>query len=144
MWMSKRQEKQLVAMRKAMDSALITMSEKATTEEINAVAAIIRPWCPGVYKIGDIRIENNIPYKCVQAHNSEEVIEWSPSNTPSLWMQYHGTSIETARAWVAPAGAHDMYKIGEYMVWTDEKIYECLMDTIYDPEIYPQAWMIVE
>ena len=144
MWMSKKQEKQLAAMRKAMDSALITMSEKATTKEINAVVAIIRPWCPGVYEMGDIRIENNIPYKCVQAHNSEGIIEWSPSNTPSLWMQYHGTSIETARAWVAPTGAHDMYKIGEYMVWTDEKIYECLTDTTYDPEIYPQAWMIVE
>ena len=127
-------------MRKAMDSALITMSEKATTEEINAVTAIIRPWIPGIYEMGDIRMENNIPYKCVQAHNSEGIIEWSPANTPSLWMQYHGTSLETARIWVAPTGAHDMYKAGEYMIWVDENIYECVIDTIYDPDTYPQAW----
>lgn len=143
MWMSKKQEKHLVQIRKAMDNALVTIVEKGTTEEINAVTAIIRPWVPGVYYIGDVRVENDIPYKCVQTHDSSVNIEWTPSLTPSLWMQYHGTSVDTARPWLTPTGAHDMYKVGEYMIWTDEAVYECAVDTIYDPEVYPQAWIRV-
>ena len=144
MWMSKKQEKQLIAMRKAMDSALVTVVEKGTTETINAVVSIMRQWTPSVYVIGDVRTENDIPYKCVQAHDSTANPTWNPSASPSLWMQYHGTSVETARNWIAPTGAHDMYKVDEYMIWTDGKIYKCIQDTIYDPASYAQAWNVQE
>lgn len=48
---------------------------------------------------------------------------------------------ETARLWVKPwAGTTDMYHTGEYMIYTDDKIYRCLTDTVYSPEEYAQAW----
>lgn len=40
----------------------------------------------------------------------------------------------------APAGAHDMYKVGEYMIYTDKNIYKCIQDTNFSPSDYPQAW----
>lgn len=55
-------------------------------------------------------------------------------------MQYHGTTPESARPWIAPTGAHDMYKAGEYTIWTDDKTYKAKMDTAYSPADYPQAW----
>ena len=101
----------LRAMRAAMDGG-VTLAAESGTPAINAVAALIRPWKPGAYAVGDVRAEDGVPYKCVQAHDSAANPDWKPSATPAHWMQYHGTSKETARAWVAPAGAHDMYKKG--------------------------------
>lgn len=40
----------------------------------------------------------------------------------------------------APAGAHDMYKNGEYMIYIDKNIYKCVQDTNFSPTDYPQAW----
>ena len=41
----------------------------------------------------------------------------------------------------ASTGAHDMYKQGEYMIWTDGAVYCCKSDTIFSPGDYAQAWM---
>ena len=37
-----------------------------------------------------------------------------------------------------------MYHAGEYMVWEDDKVYKCLLDTVYSPEEYAQAWQVIE
>ena len=131
----------LRAMRAAMDSG-VTFAAAQGAVQINAVADLVRPWKPGAYAVGDVRAEDGVPYKCVQAHDSTANPGWMPSTVPALWMQYHGTSKETARAWVAPAGAHDMYKKGEWMIYTDGKLYECLSDTAYSPTDYAQAWRV--
>lgn len=107
---------------------------------INEAIEGMRLWTPGAYAVSDIVRYNNIPYKCVQAHDSTNNSEWTPSSTPALWMEYHGTSKETARNWIAPTGVHDMYKQGEWMIFTDGKYYECLNDTAYSPTDYSSAW----
>ena len=33
-----------------------------------------------------------------------------------------------------------MYKKGEWMIWTDGSLYECLSDTTYSPVDYAAAW----
>lgn len=126
------------AFRKVADDYIPTVVEN--TAKINENMMVIRVWKPGTYAVDDVRMYEGIPYKCVQAHDSMANTLWTPSATPALWMQYHGTSAETARPWIAPTGAHDMYKTGEYMIWTDEAIYKCLADTIYSPTDYVQAW----
>lgn len=108
--------------------------------EINEHTVAIRPWKMGAYAIGDVRMYEDIPYKCVQAHDSTANEAWNPAAAPALWMQYHGTSIASARPWIAPTGAQDMYKRGETMIWTDGDIYTCLVDTTYSPTEYGQAW----
>ena len=107
---------------------------------INEAIEGMRLWTPGAYAVSDVVRYNNIPYKCVQTHDSTNNSEWTPSSTPALWMEYHGTSKETARNWIAPTGAHDMYKQGEWMIFTDGKYYECLNDTAYSPTDYSSAW----
>lgn len=137
--LSEAQKAKLYAMRKAIDSGVTLAAEKGT-EAINTMVECIRPWRPGSYAVGDVRAENGVPYKCVQAHDSTSNEDWKPSVTPALWMQYHGTCCNTARAWVAPTGAHDMYRAGEWMIYTDGKLYECLSDTAYSPTDYAAAW----
>ena len=140
-YLNKVQREKLFEMRKAMDARIADIVEN--TEKINESVSLIRPWVEGVYNIGDVRMYEGAPYKCVQAHDSTGNYTWNP-NVPALWMQYHGTTPGTARAWVAPMGAHDMYKIGEYMIWEDGKVYYCLVDTAYSPEDYSPAWQVVE
>lgn len=132
--MNAEQRAQFFAIRKALDGFVEKIVENPV--EINDNLSVIRPWAPGAYSIGDVRVYEGIPYKCVQAHDGA----WNPAETPALWMQYHGTSAASARPWVAPTGAHDMYKAGEFMVWTDGTVYRCLTDTAYSPADYAQAW----
>ena len=140
--MTNEQRNQLIALRKALDNFVTKISDAPA--EINDNQIVIRPWQPNTYSLGDVRVYENIPYKCVQAHDSTGNDAWNPPATPALWMQYHGTSVESARPWLAPTGAHDMYKAGEYMIWTDGSVYKCLIDTVYSPTDYSQAWTKVE
>ena len=141
MWMSEAQKARLMAYRAAMDAAVENAREDTAT--INRVAALARRWMPGAYIAGDVRVYGGVPYRCVQAHDSTQNPGWTPDATPALWMQYHGTTPETARPWVAPAGAHDIYRTGEYMIWTDGQMYKCLQNTNFSPVEYAQAWEAV-
>lgn len=138
MFLTGEQRNQIFKIRKALDNFVSKISD--VPSEINENSAAIRLWKPGIYSIGDVRLYKEIPYKCIQAHDSSLNEEWAPKEIPSLWMQYHGTSVETARPWITPTMAEDIYKIGEYMVWTDNNIYECILDTNFSPDDFPQAW----
>lgn len=130
-------ESYLKKVRAALDKHIININ--SDTKEINEYAELLRKWIPGNYVVGDVRVYEGIPYKCIQAHDSTGNETWNPS-VASLWMQYHGTSIESARPWVAPTGAHDMYLAGEYMIWTDGSTYKCLSNTNFSPTDYASAW----
>ena len=66
----------------------------------------------------------------------------------SAWYTFnrplHGKSVETARPFVPVQGSHDMYRTGEYMIYTDGKTCHYLQDTNFSPDDYAQAWEIVE
>lgn len=130
-------ENYLKKIRAALDKHAINIS--SDTKEINEYAEILRKWTPGNYVVGDVRVYEGIPYKCIQAHDSTGNETWNPS-VASLWIQYHGTSVETARPWIAPTGAHDIYLAGEYMIWTDGSTYKCLSNTNFSPADYASAW----
>ena len=125
--MTDTQRTEMLAMRKALDGLVVRIADSPA--EINEYKAAVREWQPGVFAAGDVRQRLGTPYKCVQAHDSTANPGWTPEATPALWMQYHGTTPESARPWIAPTGAHDMYKAGEYTIWTDGKTYKAKMDT---------------
>lgn len=104
-----------------------------------ATSEYFKEWTPGSYNVGDIRTSNGKPYECMLAHDSTSNASWD-IGVRTIWKPYHSRKKEYALPYEAPTGAHDIYKSGEYMVWTDGKIYKCLMDTNYSPADYPQAW----
>lgn len=129
------------AMRKAADDLIERIADSAA--QINENMGVIREWKPGNYTANvSVRMYDGDPYKCVQTHDSTSDPSWNPT-VESLWMQYHGTTRDTARPFKHPKGAHDMYLTGEYMIWTDGTIKRAKMDTIYSPDEYAQAWETV-
>lgn len=140
-YLTYKQRETLFEMRSAMDGFVASVVDSPV--EINTHMAAIRAWKQGIYAIGDVRMYEGIPYKCVQAHDSTGNPTWNPAATPALWMQYHGTTPETARPWIAPMGSHDMYRAGEYMIWADGTVYICKEDTVYGPDAYSSAWKVV-
>lgn len=131
----------LRAFRKLADECIAQMVESPV--EINENMIVIRKWKPDLYTTDDVRMYENIPYKCIQTHDSINNETWNPT-VASLWMQYHGTTPETARAWITPTGSHDIYKLGEWIIWTDDRKYECIQNTNFSPADYPNAWKVEE
>ena len=92
---------------------------------------------------GDVEThpETGYPWECMTSYDGTVQQDWTIDNR-TLWKPWHSREPEYALPWVAPTGAHDMYKSGEYMIWTDGTIRHCLENTNFSPEEYPQAWEI--
>ena len=146
MILSEKYQKQFEAHRKTIDRLIAKIADNPVEINIEVIEnpAAIRSWKPAIYTVDDVRLYNGIPYKCVQTHDSSANETWTPDVNPALWTQYHGTSKETARPWVTPTGAQDIYKVGEWMIWTDGKKYQCIQNTNFSPADYSSAWKIEE
>lgn len=113
----------------------------AAADDVIADSALLLPWEPGNYAIGDVRVHAGQPWRCCQAHDSTGNDAWAPGDAPALWAPYHATSAKWALPYVQPTGSHDAYQAGEYMRWTSELIYKCLADaTVHGPDVLPSAW----
>ena len=127
--------------------ARATESDVQNNEVID-LGPLLMPWKSGTssetvsYKVGDVRTYDGKIWKCVQAHDHHGEPGWEPGSV-SMWGAYHATDADHALPWVAPTGAHDMYKAGEYMIYTDGVTYRAKIDTAYSPEEYAQAWEVV-
>ena len=123
----------------------IAAAPTAAPDDVIADAALLRPWTPGDYAAGDVRVQDGYPYKCCQAHDSTDNPDWDPATNRALWVPYHATTAKWALPYVAPSGAHDAYQTGEYMIWSDGQIYRCNTDnTVWEPDTLPGAWEVVQ
>lgn len=86
--------------------------------------------------IGGKRWYNSVQYKCIQPHMTYEGYE--PDKTPNLWNKVH---TEEIIEWYQPTGAHDAFRLGDLVRYTDNNVYESLIDyNTYSPEAYPTGW----
>ena len=108
------------------------------------VSGLYELWIAGKYEAGDIRNSGGQTWECFQAHDCAVYPDIKPGSDAwfTFWRPLHGKSPETARPFVPVQGAHDMYKIGEYVVFEDA-LYKCVQDTAYSPADYAPAWEIV-
>ena len=117
----------------------------AQADDVIADMALLLPWKPGAYAVGNVRTHGGQPWRCCQAHDSTGNDSWAPGAVPALWAPYHATSAKWALPWVAPTGAHDAYQAGECMIWTDGQCYRCKADaTAHGPDALPQVWEPLE
>ena len=93
------------------------------------------------HEVGEVAThpETGYPYECMTAYDGTVQQGWTIDNR-TLWKPWHSRKKECALPWEAPTGAHDMYKTGEYMIWTDGIVKKCIQDTNFSPTEYPQAW----
>lgn len=112
-------------------------------------APLMKPWIAGSmtepvsYKAGDVRTDENQPWKCSQAHTHYGEPGWNPAAARALWAPYHATKKDYALPYVAPTHAQDAYYTGEWMIWTDGLAYRALRDAVdRGPDILPDAWEV--
>lgn len=93
------------------------------------------------HEVGEVAThpETGYPKECIMAYDGTVQQDWT-IDTPTLWKPWHSRKPECALPYEAPTGAHDMYKAGEYMIWTDGYTYRSQQDTNFSPEEYAQAW----
>ena len=121
----------------------------ADADGVIEAAPLLKPWAAGSmeapvsYAAGDVRTDENQPWKCVQAHTHHGEPGWNPAAMRALWAPYHATKKEYALPWVQPTNATDAYNTGEWMIWTDGLVYKALRDAVvHDPDVLPDAWEV--
>lgn len=117
-----------------------------TADDKLRVSGLYDTWTAGKYETGDIRNAGSQTWECFQAHDNATYPDIKPGSAAwyTFWRPLHGKTPETARPFVPVQGAHDMYRAGECMVWTDGRIKRATQDTAYSPADYPPAWEDVE
>ena len=93
------------------------------------------------HEVGEVATHPEIgyPYECMTAYDGTVQQDWTIDNR-TLWKPWHSRKKEYALPWEVPTGSHDMYKAGEYMIWTDGTVKKCVQDTNFSPDDWPQAW----
>ncbi len=122
------------------------MAGTVTADQVLACSELVADWTAGKYAVGDVRNHGGQTWKCCQAHDNTNNPDIEPGKTAgaAFWAPYHATNPAQARPFVKPTGAHDIYKKGEVMVWTNGKSYRCKQDTDHSPTSNASAWEVVK
>ena len=96
------------------------------------------------YVRGDVRIDpaDGVPYWAMHDHGVSSGHICRPSLSPTMWTHCHGTTLETARPFVAEG--HNPYMTGHYCTEGDVTA-RCTQDNVvHAPSVLPIAWEVVE
>lgn len=85
------------------------------------------------YAVGDRVLYGSDLYKCLQAHTSQTT--WTPSDSPSLWVQIDDPSIEWPE-WVQPTGSTDAYAQGAKVSHNGKHWISNIPANTYEPGVY--------
>lgn len=120
---------------------LMAGKQPETADEIIMCSALYPEWEAGVHKTGEIFMLDGAPWKVLAAYDNATHLDIAPGETAwgTFNIPYHGTTRETARAWIKPNNATDIYKVGEWCVF-DGKYYVSKRGTDFSPSEYPADW----
>ncbi len=120
---------------------LMAGKQPETADEIIQCSALYEEWTEGKHETGEIFLLGGDPWRVLAGYDNAQHPDIVPGNVawPTFNIPYHGTTRETARDFVQPTGAHDIYKAGEWAV-QDGKYTKANQDTAYSLAEYPQAW----
>lgn len=120
-------------------AATLTDDEKIKT------SYMCKDWATGNHAVGETYNAIGQTWECFQAYDNDTYPDITPDNT--AWYTFnrplHGKTPETARPFVPVQGSHDMYREGEYAIWTNGKVYQCKQDTSYSPVDQADAWEVI-
>lgn len=143
-------QKMLDALASTIYAAKLSLRGETVDDDDKRIRAsgLYEDWSPGSHTVGEIFNADGQTWECFQAYDNAVYPDIAPGN--SAWFTFnrplHGKTKETARPWVAPMGSHDIYRNGEYMIWTDGTIYKCIAanGTNFSPTDYAAAWEVAE
>ncbi len=95
----------------ALRRVLLEMLKGLDDEIAEQCTDLFPAWKSGKdYAVGDRVKHNDLLYKCVQAHTSQD--DWTPDVAVSLWVRTADPGEEWPE-WIQPTGAHDAYAKGD-------------------------------
>ena len=106
-------------------------------EALARMAPYMQEWKPDEdYAVGDKRRYNELPYRCLQAHRSQE--SWNPEDAPSLWARILISDPTIIPEWVQP-GSTNPYMKGDKVrhlgkVWVSD-----IDNNVWEPGVYGWA-----
>lgn len=112
-----------------------------TADEIIKCSALWPEWEAGKHETGEIFLLDGAPWKVLAAYDNATHPDIAPGETAwaTFNIPYHSTTRETARAWVKPNNATDIYQVGEWCVFNG-KYYVSKRGTDFSPAEYPADW----
>ena len=121
-------------LRPYIEKAAMSLSDEDALEAVN----LFTNWQKDTVYVKDERVQyNNILYKCLQAHTSQE--SWTPETAVSLWAKVLIPDENVIPDWEQPDSTN-AYMKGDKVKFND-KTYESLIDNnIWSPAAYPQGW----
>lgn len=126
-------------------SLIEQMADMLDDEEAASVPQAFKEWQPDTaYQVGDRRRFEDVLYKCLQAHTSQE--GWEPNQAPSLWARILNPDPEVIPVWEQPDSTNP-YMTGDKVHYPDAEgpVYESTIDNnVWSPEAYPAGWQLVE
>lgn len=80
-------------------------------------------------------------WEVIQAYDNSVYPDIIPGNDSwfTFHKPYHGTTIKTARPFVKPKGAHDLYQVSEIVIWQDG-FKKAKRPTDHSPDEYASDW----
>lgn len=105
--------------------------EALPDESLARMAPYMQEWTPeGHYTAGDMRSYMDLPYRCLQSHDSQDA--WNPEDAPSLWARILIPDPSVIPEWVQP-GSTNPYMKGD-RVRHNGKTWESLVDNnVWEP-----------
>ena len=131
-----------ISVESATSIAFVTLAEQGTIDDVTATehTDLFTPWVVGVkYTVGVLRQYNEVLYRCVQEHTSQE--DWTPEAAPSLWAKV-GDPTEEFPAWSQPIGAHDAYMNGDKVTYNGQHWISTADNNVWQPGVY--GWEAAE
>lgn len=112
-----------------------------TDEDALEAIDLFPQWRIGVAYAKDTRVKfENILYKCLQAHTSQEA--WTPTAAPSLWAKVLIPDENVIPEWEQPDSTN-AYMKGDKVMF-EGQVYESAIDNnIWSPAAYPAGWTLV-
>lgn len=115
-------------LRELIEKACISLNDEEALEGVE----LFPQWVTDkAYEVNDRVKFENVLYKCVQAHTSQE--DWTPGQTPALWAR---VSIEEWPEWIQPTGAQDAYMTGDKVKHNEKKWVSTSDYNIWEPGVY--------
>lgn len=120
---------------------LMAGKQPTTADEIIMCTALYPEWEPGVHKADEVFLLGGDPWEVLAGYDNATHPDIAPGETAwaTFNIPYHGTTRETARAWIKPNNATDIYKVGEWCVFGG-KYYVSKRGTDFSPTEYPADW----
>lgn len=123
-------------LRRLIESMAVNLDDETALDNID----VFPNWKVGVnYEVGDrIRYEE-VLYKCLQAHLSQE--DWTPDVAVSLFVRVDNPQEEWPE-WKQPQGAHDAYNTGDKCSHLGKHWISTMDANVFEPSVY--GWDEVE